>query len=81
MKTLLIIVTFLSFLQTENKVSELYGDWKLERIELNDEVIHPNRNYYLYFSEDWIYYNLEVNKCQTMDFSIINNTITIGVVA
>tara|TARA_B110000091_G_C13431705_1_gene316301 strand:- start:49 stop:480 length:432 start_codon:yes stop_codon:yes gene_type:complete len=82
MKTQLIVVTFLSFLQTENKVSELYGDWKLEKIELNEEVLIPTkRDYYLYFSEDWITYNLEYNKCQTMDFSIQNNSIWINRIA
>ena len=82
MNTLLIIVTFLSFLQTENKVSDLYGDWNLERIELNNEVLVPTkRDYYLYFSEDWITYNLEYNKCQTMDFSIQNKSIRINTIA
>ena len=70
------------FLQTDNKVSELYGDWKLERIEINDEVLVPTkREYYLYFSEDWITYNFECNRCQTMDFSIQNNSIRINTIA
>ena len=76
MKLLLILLSFLGFLQTENKVSELFGDWQLERIELNDEVMIPTKkNYFLYFSEDWVSYNLEVNSCQTNDFSIQNNSI------
>ena len=66
MKTLLLIASFLAFQQAETKVSELYGDWILEKIVYNQEVFTPKkRDFKVTFSNDLISYNLDVNRCQT----------------
>jgi hypothetical protein len=82
MKTLLIIASFLAFQQTETKVPELYGVWILEKIVYNQEVLIPKkRDFKVTFSDDLISYNLDVNRCQTRDFIIIDNTIKIDRIA
>lgn len=71
MKTLLALITFIGFLSPSQESFEIYGRWKLEKIELNETTLKPlKRDYYLTITDELIVYNLEINGCQTPDFII-----------
>jgi hypothetical protein len=54
----------------------IYGHWKLEKIVRKDTVLTPSkRSYKLNITQDNIFYNLEVNSCQTRAFSITDSVI------
>lgn len=54
----------------------IYGNWVLEKIEIKDSVLIPTKVVYkLNITEEIIYYNLDVNSCQTRKFSITDSLI------
>ena len=60
----------------ENSDPNIYGHWKLEKIERNNTLLTPtNRSYKLNITKSIIFYNLEVNSCQTREFSITDSLI------
>lgn len=79
MKIILLLLSFIGIIQTEKPISKLNGKWKLEKVQRVEEVLIPEKKpYYLTFSNDLISYNLEVNKCQTRDFTITDSLISMG---
>ena len=78
MKILLIIITFLVSNEIDQQEAAIYGHWKLIKIEVNQEVLRPEeQDYFLTITKDLFSYNLEVNKCQTKDFTITNHEINL----
>jgi hypothetical protein len=60
----------------ENPDPNIYGHWKLEKIVRKDTLLTPTKiSYKLNITKGMIFYNLEVNSCQTRDFSITDSLI------
>lgn len=60
----------------ENADPNIYGHWKLEKIVRKDTLLIPSRiSYKLNITKNMIFYNLEVNSCQTREFSITDSLI------
>jgi hypothetical protein len=79
MKIILLLLSFIGFIQAEKPVSNLNGKWKLEKVKRIEEVLIPEkRAYHITFSDDLISYNLEVNQCQVRNFTITDSLISLG---
>jgi hypothetical protein len=78
MKLLLIFITLLFAGQPENQKAEIYGHWKLIKIEIENEVLTPELiDYYLTVTTEKLSYNLDVNKCQSIEFSTAENRLEV----
>ena len=76
MRLLLVFITLLYAGQPENQEAEIYGHWKLIKIEIENEVLTPESiDYFLTITTEKLSYNLDLNKCQVLNFSIIDNQI------
>ena len=78
MKLIFVIISLFLIGQTENQESEIYGQWKLIKIETQNEVLIPEfADYFLQVTTEKISYNKDVNNCQSMKLTIINHRIDI----
>jgi heat shock protein HslJ len=77
MKNLLILLSIFTYLQTSTNETTLAGKWKLQKLEHNDEILIPKKDYFLTFSNELISFNLDVNKCLSRYFTITDTTIII----
>lgn len=79
--TLRLIIVFITLLlakQPESQKTEIYGHWKLIKIETQNEVFRPElKDYFLQITSKKISYNLEVNQCQSVKLYITENQIDI----
>jgi len=63
MKSFLLVLLLLSKIGHDIP-AELNGKWKLVKVEINAELIFPEKvNYYLTISDNKVEYNLEKNHC------------------
>lgn len=75
MKTILFLL-FLCSPFTQDPLSYLIGEWKLEKLETKNGTIKPSRKEYnLTISNKGISFNLDINDCFTDSFSIDNEEI------
>jgi hypothetical protein len=71
MKILLLIITSFLFSVPEKADVEIYGKWKLQKIEIDEKIIYPKeREYFLKITSGRIKYNLEINTCGTEEVTI-----------
>lgn len=78
MKILIIIISLLFSSNIDNSDLPIYGKWKLEMIETDQETLIPEqKDYLLTISKEIIRFNLEYNKCFSKDFEITDNQLFI----
>lgn len=76
MKILVLIIPFFICSSFKTAPLEIYGFWKLEKVETKQGTFIPEKSAYLLsITKELITYNLEVNKCQSNDFVITQNQI------
>ena len=76
MKLFIVFITLLFTSQTENGNTDIYGRWKLIKIETSNEVLIPKLgDYTVFITNEKLSYNLEFNKCESMELSINANRI------
>ena len=78
MKILIILVSFIATINPSKQVSDLYGEWELEKIIIKGDTLTPYRvDYFLTIKSDLILYNLDVNTYQAEKFTITDKRIEI----
>ena len=75
MKSILLLV-LLTFVTGKEPITELFGKWKLEKIESHGKTITPEKtSYFLNISEKSIKYNTPINTCWSDSFFVDKKSI------
>ncbi len=62
---ILIIISLLAIPLKYQKSNDIFGKWKLERVEVNNEILTPTMDFFLTISKDKIGFNRDLNGCSS----------------
>ena len=63
MRLLLIMLFFVSSLLGQQQHNEVFGKWKVVKVETNNDVLTPTMDFFLIIGENTFHFNRDVNGC------------------
>lgn len=77
MKIILVMLSLIVVLSKQQQNKDLFGKWKLVRVETNNETLIPTMDFFLTISEGGFGFNRDVNVCSVKPI-ITETTIEFG---